>query len=95
MQDDEPPVRIPITDELDLHTFSPREAGDLIGHYLGLCQERGWREVRIIHGKGDGTLRELVHARLRRSPLVASFRLAGETGGGWGATRVTLKPRQP
>jgi DNA-nicking Smr family endonuclease len=86
------PVRIPITAELDLHTFRPAEVDRLIGSYLAACQERGLHEVRIVHGKGTGTLRETVHALLRRSPLVVSFRLGNETSGGWGATLVCLQP---
>jgi DNA-nicking Smr family endonuclease len=86
------PVVIPITGELDLHTFRPDEAGGLLDHYLAECQRRNLPRVRVIHGKGTGTLRTLVHARLQRSPLVASFALADERSGGWGATLVTLKP---
>ena len=89
------PVRIPITGELDLHTFRPAEVSRLIDSYLGACQSRGLREVRIVHGKGTGTLRETVHAILRRSPLVESFRLGNETSGGWGATLATLKSPPP
>ena len=88
---DSAPVRIPITGELDLHTFSPREVSAVVTAYLEACLERRIFSVRIIHGKGTGTLRETVHALLRRSPLVAGFRLGDETGGGWGATLVTLK----
>ena len=91
MDDESQPVRIPITDELDLHTFQPAEIADLLGEYLAACQGRGLGEVRIVHGKGTGTLRETVHAQLRRSTLVASFRLGNETSGGWGATLVRLK----
>jgi dsDNA-specific endonuclease/ATPase MutS2 len=47
--------------------------------------------VRVIHGKGTGTLRATVHALLQRSPLVASFRSGDEHSGSWGATIVTLK----
>jgi dsDNA-specific endonuclease/ATPase MutS2 len=36
-------------------------------------------------------LRETVHATLRRSPFVESFRIGDETTGGWGATVVRLK----
>jgi dsDNA-specific endonuclease/ATPase MutS2 len=91
MDHDLPPVRIPITGELDLHTFRPAELASLIEAYLGECQQRRLGEVRIIHGKGTGTLRETVHALLRRSPRVESFRLGDETTGGWGATLVRLK----
>jgi dsDNA-specific endonuclease/ATPase MutS2 len=85
-------VRIPITGEIDLHTFRPAEVGSLIDEYLAACRERGLDSVRIVHGKGTGTLRETVHALLRRSVLVESFRLGDETTGGWGATVVRLKP---
>ena len=85
------PVPIPISGELDLHTFRPADIPRLIDGYLAACRERGLREVRIVHGKGTGTLRETVHALLRRSPLVESFRLGDETTGGWGATLARLK----
>ena len=81
----------PITDEIDLHTFRPDEVPDLLESYFAECVRRGFRQVRVVHGKGTGALREKVHASLRRSPLVASFHLADESGGGWGATRVTLQ----
>lgn len=90
-QDAHDPVAIPITGELDLHTFQPRDLGELIPAYLGECASRGLREVRIIHGKGTGTLRTTVHTLLRRSPLVTSFRSGDETSGSWGATIVTLR----
>jgi len=87
----EEPVAIPITGELDLHTFRPQEIASLLDTYLAECQQRGLRRVRIVHGKGTGTLRETVHARLQRSALVAGFTLGDETSGGWGATLVSLK----
>jgi dsDNA-specific endonuclease/ATPase MutS2 len=86
------PIPLPITGELDLHTFNPRDFGELLPAWLTECQSRGLREVRIVHGKGTGTLRTTVHAHLRRSPLVIRFRLGDETSGSWGATWVTLKP---
>jgi DNA-nicking Smr family endonuclease len=92
MADDAEPVRIPITGELDLHAFRPAEAASVVEEYLAACRERGLSSARIIHGKGTGTLRETVHALLRRSPLVESFRLGDETSGGWGATVVRIKP---
>ncbi len=95
MPEESEPIRIPITGELDLHTFRPAEVDRLIESYLTACQERGRRDVRIIHGKGTGTLRERVHALLRRSPRVESFRLGDETSGGWGATLARLKAPPP
>ena len=86
------PVAIPITGELDLHAFRPGEVPSLLDEYFLECRKRGLRRVRVVHGKGTGTLRETVHAQLRRSPQVAGFALGDETSGGWGATLVTLKP---
>jgi DNA-nicking Smr family endonuclease len=84
-------VQVPITGELDLHTFRPADLGELIPAYLEECAVRDIREVRIVHGKGTGTLRATVQALLRRSPLVASFRTGDEHSGSWGATLVTLR----
>ena len=90
---DEPdPVEFPIDGTLDLHTFHPREVKTLVPDYLAECRERGILEVRIVHGKGTGALRETVHAVLRKLPEVESFKLAGEDRGSWGATLVVLKP---
>ena len=85
------PIELPITGELDLHTFRPRDIGELIPAYLDACRSRGIYEVRIIHGKGTGTLRTTVHALLSRSPWIESFRLGDETSGGWGATLARLR----
>jgi len=60
--------------------------------YLALCRERGILCVRIIHGKGTGSLRTTVHSILSRLPEVVSFKLAMEDEGGWGATIVVLRP---
>ena len=85
------PVAIPITGELDLHTFQPAEVTRLLDDYFAECRQRGIRRVRVVHGKGTGTLRETVRAHLRKSPLVADFATGDETSGGWGATVVTLR----
>ena len=87
---DDDPVEIPINGILDLHTFRPSDLGTLIPDYLDACREAGISDVRIIHGKGTGTLRETVHAVLRRRTDLIGFRLGDETSGGWGATLVTL-----
>jgi DNA-nicking Smr family endonuclease len=89
----EEPIRIPITGELDLHTFLPAETGQVLEAYLEACREKGIFSVRVIHGKGTGALRETVHAFLRGSPIVQGFHLGNETSGSWGATQVTLRQR--
>jgi DNA-nicking Smr family endonuclease len=86
---------LPITGELDLHTFQPREVGSLVPEYLAECRARGILTVRIIHGKGTGALRQTVHALLARQPEVLAFTLAGGQMGGWGATVVRLHPMPP
>jgi DNA-nicking Smr family endonuclease len=83
---------IPIDGTLDLHTFRPADVRDLVPGYLEACRERGILEVRIVHGKGTGALRETVHSILARLPDVSSYRLEGSGRGGWGATLVSLKP---
>jgi dsDNA-specific endonuclease/ATPase MutS2 len=85
------PVEIPVDGVLDLPTFQPREVKELVTDYLALCREKGIFEVRIIHGKGTGQLRQTVHAVLGKNPAVQFFRLAGEQEGGWGTTIVELK----
>jgi dsDNA-specific endonuclease/ATPase MutS2 len=88
---DEPdPIEFEINGELDLHTFRPQEVGELVPDYIGLCVEKGITRIRIIHGKGIGTLRETVHALLKRDERVKEFHLADQTEGGWGATIAHL-----
>jgi len=84
-------VHIPIEDWIDLHTFSPKEIPSLVEEYLGECRRKGFKEVRIIHGKGKGVQRTIVHSLLEKNPLVESYRIAPDDQGGWGATLVYLK----
>ncbi|HEX4449565.1 MAG TPA: Smr/MutS family protein [Kofleriaceae bacterium] len=79
---------VELTDSIDLHTFAPREIADLVDEYLRAAAEAGMTSVRIIHGKGTGTLRAIVHAALDRHPLVERYALAD---GNWGATVVQLR----
>jgi DNA-nicking Smr family endonuclease len=85
------PHRLPIDGTLDLHAFLPEDAADVVADYLDACAEAGVLEVRVVHGKGIGALRRTVEAALARHPLVLSFRTAGESAGGWGATWVWLR----
>ncbi len=88
----EPPevLVVPITDELDLHTFRPKEVGHVVRDWLPEAHAAGFRRVRIIHGKGRGSLRRTVHAELGKSDLVQRFELAGQGHGSWGATIAWL-----
>lgn len=88
------PVEIPINGLLDLHTFRPKEVKSVVTEYLLACQERGILQVRIIHGKGIGVLRETVRSVLSRHPEVVAFTLDHPQYGGWGATLVRLHPRK-
>jgi dsDNA-specific endonuclease/ATPase MutS2 len=81
------------SDELDLHTFQPRDCADLVAEYVRAAREAGLTTVRIVHGKGVGTLRRIVHAVLARHPDVQAFRLGGDHEGGWGVTVVELARR--
>lgn len=84
-------VELPIDGTLDLHTFRPADAKHLVHDYLDACRERGIVDLRIIHGKGRGTLQRLVHAQLLRRDDVVDYRLAPDSSG-WGATLVRLLP---
>ena len=81
-------------DTLDLHTFSPKEVPSLLHEFIDLSQKADIRLVKIIHGKGAGTLRRRVHGLLARDPRVAAFYDSPPGSGGWGATLVELKPDQ-
>jgi len=84
-------VNISIDGTLDLHAFQPDEVKDLVPEYLTACRMKGILQVRIIHGKGIGTLQRLVRSILKKLSYVESFQGADETSGGWGATIVLLK----
>lgn len=83
-------VEIPIDGILDLHAFRPRDVPLLVKDYLMLCQQRGIKQVRIIHGKGRGVLRATVRSILEKHPLVEQFHDAHDFSG-WGATIVYLR----
>ncbi len=87
-------IELPIDGTLDLHAFAPGDAAALVGDYLDECRSRRILEVRIIHGKGIGTLRRIVHAALERRDDVAAYRLAGDASS-WGATLVSLVEPDP
>lgn len=93
-EEDPPPevVEHPIGPELDLHTFRPNEISSLIPEYFNECRKKGILRVRLIHGKGSGTLRTGVHQLLARLPEVQQWIWPADEGSGsWGATWVILK----
>ena len=87
------PIKIPIEDVLDLHTFRPQDVADLLKDYFAECIKAGIHSVRVIHGKGKGIQKKRVHQILQKNPQVKSFKDAPPEAGGWGATVVEL--RQP
>ena len=87
----EAPVELAIDGVLDLHHFAPREVPSLVADYLDACRQKGIDRVRIIHGKGAGTLRKTVRAIAMRHPFVIDIETADATQGGWGATLLTLR----
>ena len=90
MSQDDEPVSLPIDGVLDLHTFRPQDVKDVVLDFIEECSARGIVELRIIHGKGIGQLRNTVHALLKKHPKVQSYILASAHYGGSGATIVQL-----
>jgi dsDNA-specific endonuclease/ATPase MutS2 len=84
------PVRLETRDVFDLHSVPPREVRAVVEEYLREAHRLGYRQVRIIHGKGVGVQREAVRAVLARTPFVEHFSDAPPEAGGWGATVARL-----
>ncbi len=87
------PHRVPVEDSIDLHAFSPRDVVSVVEEYLEAAAAKGYREVRLIHGKGKGVQRAAIRSVLCRHPLVAEFSDASPGAGGWGATQVVLRSK--
>ena len=84
------PVVIEITDVFDLHTIPPRQVKAVVEEYLREAHERGFRVVRIIHGKGIGVQRKIVRTVLSRTSFAESWTDAPPDAGGLGATIAKL-----
>jgi len=87
------PVEIEISDVIDLHTIPPRDVKSVVEAYLEEAHRKGFRTVRIIHGKGIGVQREMVRTILARTSFVLDWSDAPPEAGGLGATiaRLTKK----
>jgi DNA-nicking Smr family endonuclease len=83
------PVRVPIEDAIDLHTFAPRDVISVVDEYLRAARDAGFTDVRLIHGRGKGVQRADIQRLLRGHELVDSFRDAPESH--LGATLVRLR----
>jgi hypothetical protein len=84
-------VELPIEDWIDLHPFPPRDITGVVTDYLEAAHAKGFREVRLIHGRGIGVQRERVRSALAQSPFVEEYHDAPPERGGWGATIASLK----
>ena len=81
--------RVPIEDQLDLHQFAPRDVASVVTEYVNAAHEAGLREIRLIHGRGQGVQRGIVQNVLEQHPLVVEFWDALETH--LGATIARLR----
>ena len=93
-QDFNEPIRIPITDVLDLHSVPPKDMKEVVEEYLIEAHRLGYKALRIIHGRGIGVQREMVREILARTSFVEYYGDAPTEAGGWGATLVTLRVTQ-
>jgi DNA-nicking Smr family endonuclease len=91
-EEDDEPIVLPVTGELDLHAFAPRDIPSVVAEYVRACREKGILSVRLVHGRGRGVQRAEVRRTLRSLDGVVSFRDAAPVSGGWGATVIDLTP---
>ena len=75
--------RVPIEDSFDLHSFRPEDVRDALEDYLEAAREKGYREVRIIHGKGKGVRRAEVRQWLSSHPFIADYSTRAPSGAAW------------
>ena len=88
---DDAPVELPVTGELDLHAFAPRDVPSVVEEYVRACAERGIELVRLVHGRGTGVQRAVVRRVLAGLPEVVAYHDAPPDSGGWGATLARLR----
>jgi DNA mismatch repair protein MutS2 len=79
-----------VAEEVHLRRLRVDEAMPKLDQYLNDAFLAGLHSVRVIHGKGEGILRQVVREQLAQHPLVKSFRAAELDEGGGGVTIVEL-----
>ena len=79
--------------EVSLRGLRADDALDKLEKYLDRAYLAGLPYVRIVHGKGTGTLRKLARDLMREHPLVAEIREAAPHEGGEGVTVAKLVAR--
>jgi DNA-nicking Smr family endonuclease len=84
---------VPIEDSFDLHSFHPRDVASVVAEYLQEAKAAGFREVRLIHGKGIGARRAEVRRLLEKRDDVADYFDAPPDRGGSGASIVIFRPQ--
>ena len=80
----------PAKDEVHLRQLTVDEALLKFDKYLDDAFMAGLYQVRVVHGKGTGTLRRIVRQQLAKHPLVRSYRPGDYGEGGDGVTIVEL-----
>lgn len=86
---------VPVTGELDLHAFAPRDIASVVAEYVAACRAAGVRELRLVHGRGKGVQRAVVRRVLLGLAGVVDVRDAPPGSGGWGATLARLIDEAP
>jgi dsDNA-specific endonuclease/ATPase MutS2 len=84
------PAEVPVGDSLDLHGLPPQEVGAIVDAYVEEARRLGFRQVKIIHGRGIGAARRTVRVHLERSPHVLQYHDAAPPSG-LGATIAILQ----
>ena len=88
--DEDDPVQLPIDGSLDLHAFVPKDIPSVVNDYIYAAHAAGLREVRLVHGRGQGIQRGIVQQLLDNHPLVAEF--FDDAASHLGATIALLVP---
>jgi DNA-nicking Smr family endonuclease len=79
---------VPIEAEIDLHAFAPADLTSVVQEYIEAAAAAGFREVRLVHGRGRGVQRGMVQRALEDHPRVLEF--WDEPAAHLGATIATL-----